>query len=118
MARAQAALTVTCGSTADSASDQPQVGINVSLSPTYPARGDSVTLKLTNGEAGQIGYNLCTARLVRGASGAGEQVPEDRFCTAELRILPPGGVDSVKLQLPDTLSAPSYRYIVSVERQS
>jgi hypothetical protein len=36
----------------------------------------------------------------------------------ELRVLPPGGIDSIKLQLPDTLAGPSYHYLVSVERQA
>jgi hypothetical protein len=105
------------GCAAGGDASRPAVGLQFTVSPRYPTAGDSVTLTLSNGEAAAVGLNLCTARLIRGASGPGDSVPEERMCTMELRILEPGAADSVRLVLPDTLSGPSYHYLLTVERQ-
>jgi len=84
------------------------------VSPAAPQAGASLTLTLRNEGAEPIGYNLCTSQLQRRAGDDWIEVPEDRVCTMELRMLPPGGSDSFAMDLPADLAPDEHRYAASV----
>jgi hypothetical protein len=89
--------------------------LRLTVSPDPASAGQMVTLTLHNGTAEEIGYNLCTSGLQREVDGSWQQVPEDRICTMELRLLPPGEEAIFPLELPAT-PAGTYRYVNRLER--
>jgi len=107
------ALIAACMSTG---SQNPPQSITLSITPDRLAPGGTATLTLRNGSEETVGYNLCASSLFRQAGAdAWEPVPEDRFCTMELRTLPPGEQASFDVQLPADLTPGSYRYQTNVE---
>lgn len=91
--------------------------VRLTVEPEAVAAGDSVTLVLTNGSSGEIGYNLCTSDLERRRDGGWEPVPSDRVCTMELRLLPPGDDARYSLAIRSDLPRGEYRYRTDVTRQ-
>ena len=108
------ALAAACTSTQSQASPDDD-GVSLAHSPAAPSPGESVTLVLRNESDAAIGYNLCTSGLFRQSGAEWEQVPEDRICTLELRILPPGEQADFTLQLPLGLESGTYRYQTSID---
>lgn len=107
------ALLVACAS-AGSRSAPP--GVTLSITPERPTPGSSATLTLRNDSEDLLGYDLCTSGLFRRTGeDAWEPVPEDRFCTMELRTLPPGEQATFPIELPTGLVTGTYRYQTTVE---
>jgi hypothetical protein len=88
-------------------------GVTLVASPDPAASGSALTLTLRNGTAATVGYNLCTSELMRVTEGGRETVPEDRFCTMELRTLQPGAQDSFQLTLP-AIPPGEYLYVTGI----
>jgi hypothetical protein len=83
--------------------------------------GDTATLRLRNVLGHEIGYNLCFSSLERLADGAwrDSEVQDDRVCTAELRLLPPGEIATFDgAAIPSGLPAGEYRFRTRVEDMS
>lgn len=91
-------------------------GVILRAAPDSVAAGEEVTLTLSNGTNGVIGYNLCASSLERRSGGGWQPAPEDRVCTMELRTLQPGDEVAQSLRLPDVLATGDYRYATTVER--
>src|SRR5690606_32748356 len=97
------ALIAACMSTG---SQNPPQSITLSITPDRLAPGGTATLTLRNGSEETVGYNLCASSLFRQAGAdAWEPVPEDRFCTMELRTLPPGGARGARPPPPSPARA-------------
>lgn len=81
------------------------------------APGDTATLVLTNRFDHELGYNLCPAALDRRDAGrwAPAPEPEDRVCTLELRLLPPGERATYPFPLDPRLPPGEYRFRATVE---
>jgi hypothetical protein len=83
--------------------------------------GQTATLRLHNLLDHDIGYNLCFSTLERNVDGAWLDSPiqDDRFCTAELRILPPGETATFDgATLPSNLPPGEYRFRTRVENMN
>jgi hypothetical protein len=89
--------------------------VQLTAQPTPRTAGDSISLVLANRSSGTVGYNLCTSSLQRRSGDGWHPVPEDRVCTLELRMLPPGEQARFGLALPSQLEAGDYRYATRVE---
>lgn len=85
--------------------------------PAYAA-GDIATLRLHNIYGDDIGYNLCFSTLERreGDSWVRSEVQDERACTAELRLLPPGESATFDAAIiPAALPPGEYRFRTRVE---
>jgi hypothetical protein len=83
------------------------------------APGEIATLRLRNIYGDDIGYNLCFSMLERreGDSWVGAEVQDERACTAELRLLPPGASDAFNgATIPAELLPGEYRFRTRVEQ--
>jgi len=79
--------------------------------------GAPVTLRLFNDRDQPLGYNLCVASLEVRADGRWVDSPvrDDRYCTMELRLLPPGQQATYPHQLPRNLPRGTYRFTTRLE---
>jgi hypothetical protein len=93
----------------------PAAGVSLRVLPEEVAAGDSVTLLLSNGEPGGIGYNLCTSGLERRSESGWQPLASERICTMELRTLSPGEEVRYPMRLPAGLAAGEYRFHATVE---
>lgn len=93
--------------------EQPSGAVTLSAAPARVAPGATMTLTLSNGSRGQVGYNLCTSAI---ETAAGRAVRTDRMCTMELRTLGPGRSTVYAYELPASIGPGSYRFSTSVER--
>jgi hypothetical protein len=59
----------------------------------------SLELRLHNGSAQAIGYNLCASSLERRSGDGWQPVASQRMCTMELRSLAPGGEARYRVSL-------------------
>lgn len=91
---------------------EPSGQVALSAAPARTTGGSTMTLTLTNGSSGQIGYNLCTSAL---QTSAGRPVPTSRVCTMELRTLEPGRRADYRYELPVNMPDGSYRFVTQVE---
>lgn len=94
-------------------SSEPSGEIGFTASPERVSAGATVTLTLSNGTSGSLGYNLCTSAL---QTASGGEVRTDRVCTLELRTLDPGASATYAYELPATLEDGSYRFSTGLER--
>jgi hypothetical protein len=79
--------------------------------------GSDVRLELRNGSAAAIGVNVCMSTLERrNGAWARSTIQPDEICTAELRLLEPGGSASHTFTLPQALTPGEYRFQTDVER--
>ena len=76
----------------------------------------AITLVLQNRSRDEVGYNLCPSSLERRSGTDWTPVPTARVCTMELRILPPGSDARYVFELPQGITAGSYRARASVSR--
>lgn len=76
-------------------------------------RADMVLLRLRNGSANPIGYNLCASAIER-QDDVWNAMPSDLVCTMELRTLAPGATATFERELP-SISPGRYRFVTSVE---
>lgn len=91
----------------------PSSEVSLRASPLQLDAGETVTLTLSNGTSGRLGYNLCTSAL---QTASGGEVRTDRVCTLELRTLEPGRSASYPYELPVSLESGSYRLSTGIER--
>lgn len=91
---------------------EPSGQVALLAAPARTTGGSTMTLTLTNGSSGQIGYNLCTSAL---QTSAGVDVPTSRVCTMELRTLEPGRSADYRYELPVNMADGSYRFLTQVE---
>lgn len=102
--------------TAQPASQPPQPPLVwLEVAPESPAPGDSVTLTLRNGSEEVIGYNLCTASLVRFEDMRWIPAQPPPVCTMEIRTLPAGEEASYRTRLPTTIEPGTYRFRTQIE---
>jgi hypothetical protein len=90
----------------------------LSTDRTAYAPGEIATLRLHNIHGDDIGYNLCFSTLERreGASWVRSEVQDERACTAELRLLPPGETAEFDAAtIPARLPPGEYRFRTRVE---
>lgn len=92
--------------------------VTLSAEPAAVSARDSVTLILRNDSPSEVGYNLCASGLERRAGGSWTQVPSDRVCTMELRMLAAGAEARYELELPEGLDVGEYRFTTSVHRMA
>lgn len=94
-------------------SPEPSGEISLRASPQQVSSGATVTLTLSNGTRGRLGYNLCTTAL---QTASGGEVRTDRVCTLELRTLDAGGNATYAYELPTRIEAGRYRFSTGLER--
>lgn len=99
------------GGSADSAS----VDIDFDVEPDEVAPGDSITLELENDTRGAVSYNLCASTLQMESGSDWSDIPSDRACTRELRVLGPDEEVRFRLQLPADLAEGHYRFTTGVQ---
>jgi hypothetical protein len=83
--------------------------------------GQTATLRLHNLLDHDIGYNLCFSTLEQNVNGAWVDSPiqDDRICTAELRILPPGETATFDgATIPSDLPPGEYRFRTQIENMN
>jgi hypothetical protein len=107
------ALLGACGPAVRTGTKSP--GVSLRVVPDRAAAGDSVTLLLSNGAPGGIGYNLCTSALERRSGSDWQAVSSDRICTMELRTLPSGEEARYPMGLPAGLAPGEYRVHTTIE---
>lgn len=90
--------------------------ITLDLEASSLAPGAPVTLVLSNGSDGEIGYNLCFHVLERlEEHGWTEfETDESRVCTAVLHMLESGGTAWYETSLPNPLPPAEYRFRVAL----
>lgn len=91
--------------------------VKLEVEPGEVAGGDSITLRLDNSSAAPIGFNLCSSEMERRVADEWQQLPSDRICTRELRIIAAGEEARYRLQIPAGLAPGEYRFHTSVEMQ-
>ena len=106
-----------CACTASRQPETPITGVELDVDRDEVAAGDSVTIELDNDSPGPVGFNLCSSEMERRDAGEWRQVPSDRVCTRELRILAAGEEAHYRLQIPPGLAPGEYRFHTPVELQ-
>lgn len=89
--------------------------VTLSVDAARYAPGDTVELRLDNRTDDRVGYNLCTSALERREGGEWVNVPSDRVCTMELRLLSAGDRATYPLVLERGLPSGTYRASTVVE---
>jgi hypothetical protein len=89
--------------------------VTLTARPAATPAERSVTLVLANGTTQSVGYNLCPTAIEHRSGRSWVELPVDRICTMELRILQPGSEATYRMELPATLSAGEYRFSAAVE---
>ena len=77
-------------------------------------------MRIVSQTSDTLGFNQCSSRSVERQDGS-RWVPfpePDRMCTMELRMLMPNETQSVTTDLPATLSAGTYRMVLTLGRQT
>ena len=101
--------------TAGNSSENGSVDIDFDVEPDEVAAGDSIRLELENDTRGTVSYNLCASVLEMESGGEWREMPADRVCTRELRILGPDEEARFRLQLPADLAEGRYRFTTGVQ---
>lgn len=107
---------LTLGIAACSARTNGTAEVELRAEPTTLQAGDTATIVLRNNSNSTIGYNLCPSALERKDGEAWQQIPSDRMCTMELRMLEPGQEARYPYVLPTDLAAGEYRFVTGVNR--
>lgn len=94
--------------------------VSVTLDRASYTAGATVTMTIRNRGRDTLGYNQCSSRVVerqQGSAWVGIAEP-DRMCTMELRMLMPNETQNATTDIPATLTAGSYRLVITFSRQS
>jgi hypothetical protein len=108
------------GSPSSGSQNTPSGGVTLTLDKASYTPGATVTMRIVSQTTDTLGFNQCSSRAVERQDGSKWMpFPEpDRMCTMELRMLMPKQTQSVTTDLPATLSAGTYRMILTFGRQT
>lgn len=104
----------------DSSAPRPAAGeITVTLDRGLYAPGATMTARVLSQSQDTLGYNPCSNRTIeRHQNGNWFPVQEpNRMCTMELRLLMPNESQTVRMDLPSTVTAGTYRVVLTLSRQ-
>ena len=93
-------------------------GISLEVLGTNWERGGTIQLRLRNGTERDVGYNLCFRVLERRVGRdwvAVQSMPQNTFCSAELRVLQPGGEAFDAQAVHSFIAGGIYRFRTNVE---
>ncbi|MEX2584390.1 MAG: hypothetical protein WD766_14065 [Gemmatimonadota bacterium] len=89
-------------------------GVGLSVSGTSYSHGDTLEVRLVNGGAENVGYNLCSSWRERETEDGWERIESFRMCTAELLSLPPGQTASWREPVDPEWGSGRYRVVTRV----
>lgn len=93
-------------------------GLVFEVTETRWGRGDTILVLLGNESDEPLGYNLCVAGLERLTAGAWQpvqQLPDNVFCTLELRVLEPAESAYGRQVVYSFIEPGAYRFHTTVE---
>jgi hypothetical protein len=98
----------------------PTGGATLTLDRASYRPGATVNMRIASQTRDTLGFNQCSSRVVERQEGT-RWVPHpepDRMCTMELRLLMPNETQTATTDLPATVTAGTYRMVLTLSRQS